>query len=198
MATWEKDFTPTVGLGCRAGGYLIYLLISLFLLIIELTIWWLTHSTTHTPDDLLARVGKKIEHHRSFQLESSLEAAGQRPAAVRAHAVLDWFRSTTFRDVMKNWLLRPAEVINTGWLAYIIFAQTFGSYQTCDCIAKMWTGNRFIDFHTSVLSPPSPLPVPPPPPSPPKNKPNFNINADLNTGPPTAYTITGSQPQASP
>lgn len=158
MATSAKDFTPTVGLGCRSGGYLIYLLISLLLLITELSTWWLTHTTTHTPDDLLARVGRKLEHHRSFQLDSSLEAEGQRPAALRAHAVVDWFRSTAFRDVIKNWLLRPAEVINTGWLAYIIFAQTFGAYQTCDCMAKVWTGTRPIDFHSFVfsLSPPSP------------------------------------------
>lgn len=158
MATWKIDFTPTVGLGCRSSGYLIYLLIALLLLITELSTWWLTHTTTHTPDDLLARVGNKIEHHRSFQLDSSLEAARDRPATLRSHAIVDWFRSTTFRDVMKNWLLRPAEVINTGWLAYIIFAQTFGSYQTCDCMAKMWTGNSGIDFQASVLSPPLPPP----------------------------------------
>lgn len=159
MAMWEKDFTPTVGLGCRSGGYLIYLLIALFLLTTELFTWWLTHTNTHTADDLLARVGKKLEHHRSFQLDSSPEAGEQRPAARRAQAVVDWFRSTTFRDVMKNWVLRPAEVINTGWLAYIIFAQTFGAYQTCDCMTKMWTGNRFIDFHTFVFPPP-PFPLP--------------------------------------
>lgn len=162
MTTSEKkDFTPTVGLGCRSGGYLIYLLISFVLLTTELLTWWLTHTTTHTPDDLLARVGKKIEHHHSFQPNSSLEVEGQRPASLQAHAVGHWFRSTTFRGVIKNWLLRPGEVINTGWLAYIISAQTFGAYQTCDCMAKMWTGNRFLDFRRFVFSisqcPPCPL-----------------------------------------
>lgn len=166
MATSQKDFTPSVGLGCRSSGYLIYLLIALFLLIAELSTWWLTHTTTHTPDDLLARVGKKLsEHHRSFQPDSSLEAEGQQPKAVRAHAVVAWFRSTTFRHVIKNWLLRPTEVINTGWLTYIIFAQTFGAYQTCDCIAKMWTGESYINFHTFVssLTPPPSPPLPPNP-----------------------------------
>lgn len=153
MATSQKDFTPSVGLGCRSSGYLVYLLIALFLLITELSTWWLTHTTTHTPDDLLARVGKKLEHHRSFQPDTSLEVEGQQPKALRTHAVVSWFRSTTFRHVIKNWLLRPAEVVNTGWLTYIIFAQTFGAYQTCDCMAKMWTGERFINFQTFVSSP---------------------------------------------
>jgi hypothetical protein len=35
-------FTPTVGLGCRTGGYLIFIVIATFLLIFELTVWFLT------------------------------------------------------------------------------------------------------------------------------------------------------------
>ncbi|KAF2093584.1 hypothetical protein NA57DRAFT_47952, partial [Rhizodiscina lignyota] len=35
-------FTPTVGLGCRSGGYLIFAIIAFFVLIGELLIWWLT------------------------------------------------------------------------------------------------------------------------------------------------------------
>ncbi|KAI9782874.1 MAG: hypothetical protein M1816_001655 [Peltula sp. TS41687] len=34
--------TPTVGLGCRSGGYLIFLIMTGFLLILELAFWWTT------------------------------------------------------------------------------------------------------------------------------------------------------------
>jgi hypothetical protein len=34
--------TPTVGLGCRTGGYLIFFVIALVLLLAEILVWWLT------------------------------------------------------------------------------------------------------------------------------------------------------------
>jgi hypothetical protein len=34
--------TPTVGLGCRAGGYMIFFVVALVLLIAEVLVWWLT------------------------------------------------------------------------------------------------------------------------------------------------------------
>lgn len=34
--------TPTVGLGCRTGGYIVFFIVSLVLLIAEITVWWLT------------------------------------------------------------------------------------------------------------------------------------------------------------
>ncbi|KAJ8106810.1 hypothetical protein OPT61_g9296 [Boeremia exigua] len=34
--------TPTVGLGCRTGGYVIFFVIALVLLIAEIAVWWLT------------------------------------------------------------------------------------------------------------------------------------------------------------
>lgn len=48
------DFTPTVGLGCRSGGYVVYLIIAAALLLTEILIWWLTHKTTHTENEPLA------------------------------------------------------------------------------------------------------------------------------------------------
>ncbi|KAL9130441.1 MAG: hypothetical protein Q9217_001364 [Psora testacea] len=54
-------FTPTVGLGCRTGGYLVYVVIALGLLFVEVTVWWLSHATTQKPNDILRRVGTKLE-----------------------------------------------------------------------------------------------------------------------------------------
>jgi hypothetical protein len=34
--------TPTVGLGCRTGGYLIFFVVALVLLLAEIFVWWLT------------------------------------------------------------------------------------------------------------------------------------------------------------
>ena len=68
----------------------------------------------------------------------------------RRHKIVTHLRSSVFRDVMKNFLIRPLEVrtpfldnikllarqywpfvqaFNTAWLTYIIFAQTFGGYE---------------------------------------------------------------------
>ena len=48
---------------------------------------------------------------------------------------------------MKTFVIRPGEVINTAWLTYVIFAQTFGSYQTCECLASTWSRvGGYIDF----------------------------------------------------
>ena len=137
------------------------MVIALGLILIEILVWWLTHETTHTADDLLARVGTKLERHlsRGGMPEKSKRVGG------RTQRLMSWFRTTTFRDVVRRFIIRPGEMINTGWLTYIIFAQTFGkhvqfltlsiqlntkgSYQTCDCMSSNWAkGGGFIDFQT--------------------------------------------------
>lgn len=147
-----QDNTPTVGLGCRSGGYLVYMVISLGLLTTELTVWWLTHQTTHTPEDILVQVGTKLED-RLVRVEGGMgNQAAQKSR--RIHAILYWFRSKTFRWMMKNFFIRPFEVGNTVWLAYIVFAQAFGSYQTCDCMSSTWSNiGGYLDFQ--MLATPS-------------------------------------------
>lgn len=154
------DFTPTVGLGCRSGGYMVYMIIAVGLLVIEILVWWLTHETTHTKDDLLLRVGTRLARHLSRGSDPEKGAM----AREKMQRFLSWCTSTTFRDVIRNFVLRPGEIFNTAWLTYIIFAQTFGvffrfsfpiyeglmslgAYQTCDCMASVWAkGGGFIDF----------------------------------------------------
>ena len=113
--------TPTVGLGCHAGGYLVYVVVTLSLLTIEIGVWWLTHENTNTQDDILARVGSKFERH----ISRSDGQQDRRTASIwrLSHVILLWFRSRTFRDVVKNFVIRPLEIMNTIWLTYIIFAQ---------------------------------------------------------------------------
>ena len=130
-------FTPTVGLGCRSGGYLVYFIIALGLLVIELLVWWLTHETTHTPDDIVARLGSTLERR-----VTETNGIKKRTRLRRyLHKTLPWFRRLAFRDVMENVIIRPLEAANTVWLSYTVFAQTLGAYQTCDCMASNWAGH---------------------------------------------------------
>lgn len=42
---------------------------------------------------------------------------------------------------------RPAEIVNTIWLVYIVLSQTFGWYKTCDCVTSNWGGGGgYLDF----------------------------------------------------
>lgn len=116
-----------MGLGCRSGGYLIYLVIASGLLLLEVLVWWLTHDTTHTPEDPLARVRTRLERHISD--DNFARKNGITQGLV--NRIVTWFRSRTFRDVVKIAVIRPGEIANTVWLTYIIFAQTFGSHREC-------------------------------------------------------------------
>ncbi len=100
---------------------MVYLLIATGLLVIELLVWWLTHQTTHTSNDLLAQVGSRLERHMSRR--QSLRVEKRTKWQERQVNFLSWFSSRTFRDVMRNFVLRPGEVVNTAWLVYIILAQ---------------------------------------------------------------------------
>ncbi|KAL9047287.1 MAG: hypothetical protein Q9214_000098 [Letrouitia sp. 1 TL-2023] len=136
-------FTPTVGLSCRSGGYLIYFVIAVGLLVIELLVWWLTHERTHASPYYIPRIATKLKERFQPNHESS--------AVRHIHRFLSWFTTSTFRDIVRNFVLRPGEVANAIWLIYIIFAQTFGAYQTCDCMASNWGSiGGYIDFQTFV------------------------------------------------
>ena len=113
----------------------------------EILVWGFTHRTTHTANDPLIRVRTRLERHMSIK-----EVTEKRTITQSAIGrIVSWFKNITFRDMFRNFVIRPAEVTNTAWLAYIIFAQTFGSYQTCGCIASNWAGGpNAIDFSTAA------------------------------------------------
>ncbi len=101
-------FTPTVGLGCRSGGYLVYICIAMGLLVIEISTWWLTHETTHTSDGLMARVGTRLERHLS-RSEKVVKPARR---SKRMNALFHWFKTTSLREVVRHCVLRPLEVLH--------------------------------------------------------------------------------------
>lgn len=101
-AFYLSYFTPTVGLGCRSGGYMIFFIIAFSMTAIEMFAWWATH---------------------------------------RRSVLRQYFRL----------LLRFMELVNAGWLVYILIAQTFGIYRSCRCMSSMWSSiGGYIDFNYSV------------------------------------------------
>ena len=60
--------------------------------------------------------------------------------------LIGWSGLTT-RGRAELLFLRPAELVNTTWLCYIILAQTFGWYRNCKCMSSVWGGSGgYIDF----------------------------------------------------
>jgi hypothetical protein len=58
-------FTPTVGLGCRSGGYTIFFSVALGLLIVEMTVWmFLSPYEVEAP--WLTRAGSRLHSHVTF------------------------------------------------------------------------------------------------------------------------------------
>lgn len=138
-------WTPTVGLGCRSGGYMIFVVNGLILLIIELVVWWLVPQSSMSsdwlrhsaPGDPLTRFGTNIERrlHRADSNKWTLTARRT------VHCMLSFWSQLTLRDRIEVLLLDPGEVINSVWPCYIVSAQTFGSYRNCKCMASVWGGH---------------------------------------------------------
>jgi hypothetical protein len=58
-------FTPTVGLGCRSGGYTIFFSVALGLLVVEMIVWLLL-SPYEFESPLLTRAGSRLHSHVTF------------------------------------------------------------------------------------------------------------------------------------
>lgn len=132
----RTDYTPTVGLGCRSGGYFVYIIVTFGLLMIELVVWYLTHETaTKSPVSIQTRL-KSASGRFHNQKDHGVSIPEAFVSSIRA-----WWNQLSSREVIRKFVLRPCEAFNSAWLVYIISAQTFGSYQTCDCMASTWAGN---------------------------------------------------------
>lgn len=114
-------YTPTVGFGCRSGGYTIFFMIAFGEAFFEGVVWWFIPEGV--PSSKRADLGpeSKSSFFRFFQ-------------KCRANWKYDP------RWIFEIVLLRPLEIANTAWLIYIIVAQTFGVYNNCFCQASTWAG----------------------------------------------------------
>ncbi|KAI8942314.1 hypothetical protein NX059_000393 [Plenodomus lindquistii] len=183
-------FTPTVGLGCRSGGYTIFFSVTLGLLIMEMIVWlalspyqveapWMTRTTTRLLSiDTFNRLENDAQTQwRSLKrsvtaLVTKIERGLIRFVVWAAKFVPFGNVSTrkkrtecalenTFENVrsmssQRKWevfFFRPVEAFNTIWLIYIVFAQVFGLYKTCDCVTSNWAGGGgYLDFSVQDTS----------------------------------------------
>lgn len=166
-------FTPTVGLGCRSGGYTIFASISFGLLVLEMLMWWcmdankpqirefqrrMTNNGTFTSWQTLSlfarRAGKGISNLFSSAFQIFLKALGLMVSHARidkieraANRYWDSWQDRTVQEKSELLFFVPAEIINTIWLIYICLAQTVGSYNNCNCFTSRWGGGGgYIDF----------------------------------------------------
>lgn len=59
-------YTPTVGLGCRSGGYMVFCSISAGLLICELLVWWLASPVRLEKPQVLVRLNSRLQSNAAF------------------------------------------------------------------------------------------------------------------------------------
>lgn len=146
-------YTPTVGLGCRSGGYMIYVVTTMTLFLVEMLCWgfrpgyieyrrWVWWISDHTPQDPVSTLLCHFERTLNRANTGQFTKAGR----TKVKRMLDWWEKSRWTDHV-DMLLRVIEVGNSIWLAYIVFAQTVGSYVTCDCISSIWaSGGGYTDF----------------------------------------------------
>ena len=115
-------WTPTIGLGCRSGGYMIFYILACINLFIELICWYYM-----APGEKWERFGTNIQRRMS-------RGKSENHVLSRwAKRFSSWWQSLCKRDVIEIFILRPLECMNTIWLIYIVMAQTTGSYSNCEC-----------------------------------------------------------------
>jgi hypothetical protein len=183
-------FTPTVGLGCRSGGYTIFFSVALGLLVVEMTVWlvlspyevetpWLTRTATLLHRNTAFNRWEDDTHDKWRYLKrraSSLLLATEglfMRCLVSVTLLFPWRDKDAVKDrvesaldrTMKNmramnpqrkwevFFFRPVETFNTIWLVYIVLAQVFGWYKTCDCVTSTWGGGGgYLDFSVQDTS----------------------------------------------
>ncbi|KAF2024567.1 hypothetical protein EK21DRAFT_78439 [Setomelanomma holmii] len=177
-------FTPTVGLGCRSGGYTIFFSIALGLMIVEMVVWlvmspyemripWIVKAMeilrrsaafNHWENNARERWTTLRRRASSFSVETESKftrfvgwlmhlGPGKNKRARRRSVMTsleEMFRRLRRLSTQRRWELfffRPVEAFNTMWLIYIVLAQTFGWYKTCNCVTSTWGGGGgYLDF----------------------------------------------------
>ncbi|KAH9881783.1 hypothetical protein J1614_000954 [Plenodomus biglobosus] len=183
-------FTPTVGLGCRSGGYTIFFSVTLGLLIMEMIVWlvlspyqveasWLTHTATrlhsmdtfnrleddaHTRWKTLKRSvsGLVTTAERGFirfivRMALTVPSGNMKARKERVESgMVNFCEDIRAMSPQRKWevfFFRPVEVFNTIWLIYVVLAQVFGVYKTCDCVTSNWAGGGgYLDFSVQDTS----------------------------------------------
>ncbi|KAK7186938.1 uncharacterized protein CC84DRAFT_735552 [Paraphaeosphaeria sporulosa] len=184
-------FTPTVGLGCRSGGYTIFFCISLGLMIMEMIVWlilspyeiqeppWLQRTHTRLQSNALVHRLDDRRHDQWGYIKrraSSIVRTSENlliKFITRLVLLYPFHDKDSTRDRVETFLdervkslkamspqrkwewffFRPLEAFNTIWLVYIVVAQTWGFYKTCDCVTSNWGGaGGYLDFRVQDVA----------------------------------------------
>ena len=120
---------------------------------IELFIWWLMIQGW-----ISSGKTKRISREDGQCQETKLEESRTSDSSVKSsdpaskgllRRTRSWWRYANAASQTEVLLLQPLEFVNFVWLMYILFAQTVGAYQNCECFSAIWIGQgRYVDFTT--------------------------------------------------
>ncbi|KAL9065149.1 MAG: hypothetical protein Q9157_007579 [Trypethelium eluteriae] len=168
LGAWFLSFfTPTVGLGCRSGGYTFFTVIATTLMLCEMLVWWRTSETSLT-DTVQSKPMNPRAPVPTPVREPTLGASTKSQLAKTPAASAIWRKWCNYlfataesgaKEISTKWhassarerwnccFFRPFEIVNTLWLLCIIFGQTLGAFQNCDCMTSSWgTKHGYMDF----------------------------------------------------
>jgi len=160
-------FTPTVGLGCRSGGYTVFGVVAFGLLLVEMLCWWIFDASkpklaefnrrmTARPSTLKFMLwyaqkrndfdtwsSKIVLRCRSWvqtHLSMVIPKRFANAADQKLKAVWMTWQEKSAPQRVDRLFFRPLECFNFIWLCYITLAQTTGAYNNCKCKTSIWAG----------------------------------------------------------
>ena len=117
------------------------MVIALANLLVEIFVWWISREgqvrswvRRQSAGGVLTKVASNVRDRVNRQ-ESDTWPIG---IVSKVRSSFDALSGMSGKDKTALFVLRPMDIIGSIWLAYIVAAQTFGSYQNCDCMASTW------------------------------------------------------------
>ncbi|KAB8342944.1 hypothetical protein FH972_022540 [Carpinus fangiana] len=155
-------FTPTVGLGCRSGAFMIFAIVALVLALSEFLMWALfiptqfRNSVLRRPSSAVAEgtasVVCCVERMILFCIALVFQSRDG-PYSLREYLSTN---VKTFFGNLKTWtgrqwwercFFRFLECLNMIWLFYAVIGQAVGAYGTCACQCSTWSPlGGYLDF----------------------------------------------------
>lgn len=137
-------FTPTVGLGCRSGGYMIFAILSMMLMLTEMVVWWIIDARKEKLTlwierrrprrnaailrrDAAAIQRAKVRQERWETCTGLFARSGKWCVGILRH-ILPKVAVAKMEEIFRRWqrssgseklqyvFLRPLEITNTIWL----------------------------------------------------------------------------------
>lgn len=165
-------YTPTVGLSCRSGGYVVFAVVAFGLLILEFVTWMYTSPVRNEKQwrrlsERLDRLGAPSTHPEATSKRSVVPRVllGASKSVTRTLKRIRRLLPRVFKQKIENvcaasqrltvrqWaeitVFQPVEAFNTVWLLYLFMAQTTGAFNNCACETSIWGGyssGGYLDF----------------------------------------------------